>query len=87
MSNCQVTTPLKFTLTIAYSAGLMVSEVLKLKLKNTNTKQNMIHIKAAKSRKDRYTVFSEVALKVLRKYWIAYHLKDWFFQGQIKIVI
>ncbi|KUK55985.1 MAG: Integrase family protein [Atribacteria bacterium 34_128] len=41
----------------------------------------MIHIKAAKGRKDRYTVLSEVALEVLREYWKGYQPKNWLFPG------
>ncbi|OQX52966.1 MAG: hypothetical protein B5M48_04320 [Candidatus Omnitrophica bacterium 4484_213] len=64
---------------LAYSAGLRVSEVVKLKLQDIDTKRNIIHIKAAKSRKDRYTVLSEVALRVLREYWKGYQPKNWLF--------
>lgn len=32
-------------------------------------------------RKDRYTVLSEVALRVLWEYWKAYQPKDWLFPG------
>jgi hypothetical protein len=41
----------------SYSAGLRVSEVVKLRVQDIDTKRNMIHIKEAKGRKDRYTVF------------------------------
>ena len=64
---------------LAYSAGLMVSEVVKLRVQDIDTKRNMIHIKEAKGRKDRYTVLSEVILKVLREYWQAYQPKNWLF--------
>ncbi|GAI45899.1 unnamed protein product, partial [marine sediment metagenome] len=71
----------KAILMVAYSAGLRVSEVVKLRVQDIDTKRNMIHIKAAKGRKDRYTVLSEVALKVLREYWKAYQPKNWLFPG------
>jgi len=77
----------KAILMLAYSAGLRVSEVVKLRLHDIDTKRNMIHIKAAKGRKDRYTVLSEVALRVLREYWKVYQPKNWLFQGQSKIAI
>ena len=50
---------------LAYSAGLRASEVVKLRVQDIDTKRNMIHIKAAKGQKDRYTVLSEVALRLL----------------------
>lgn len=66
---------------LAYSAGLRVSEVVKLRVQDIDTKRNMIHIKVAKGRKDRYTVLSEVALRVLREYWKVYQPKNWLFPG------
>jgi len=66
---------------LAFSAGLRVVEVIKLKTEHIDTKRNMIHIKAAKGRKERYTVLSEVALRVLREYWKAYQPKNWLFIG------
>jgi site-specific recombinase XerD len=77
----------KAILMLAYSAGLRVSEVVKLRVQDTDTKRSMIHIKAAKSRKDRYTVLSEVALEVLREYWKVYQPKTGFFKNQSKIAI
>ena len=50
---------------LVYSVGLMVSEVVKFRAQDIDTKRKMIYIKEAKSRKDRYTVLSEVVLKVL----------------------
>jgi hypothetical protein len=55
--------------------------VVKLIVQDIDTKRNMIHIKAAKGRKDRYTVLSEAALRVLREYWKAYQPKNWLFPG------
>lgn len=71
----------KAILMLAYSAGLRVSEVVKLKVQDIDAKRNMIHIKAAKGQKDRYTVLSEVALRVLREYWKVYQPKNWLFPG------
>ena len=71
----------KAILMLAYSAGLRVSEVVRLKVQDIDGKRNMIHIKGAKGQKDRYTVLSEVSLEVLRKYWRDYRLKDWLFPG------
>jgi len=71
----------KAILMLAYSAGLRVSEVVKLKIQNIDGKRNMIYISGAKGQKDRYTVLSEVALEILREYWKIYHPKDWLFPG------
>ncbi len=71
----------KAILMLAYSAGLRVSEVVRLKVQDIDAKRNMIHIKGAKGRKDRYTILSKVALEVLREYWRVYQPKDWLFPG------
>lgn len=44
---------------LAYGAGLRVSEVIDLKIKDINLDELMIHIKQAKGQKDRITVFPE----------------------------
>lgn len=44
---------------LAYGAGLRVSEVIDLKIKDINLEELTIHIKQAKGRKDRLTVFPE----------------------------
>ncbi len=57
---------------LIYSAGLRVGEVVKLKPEDIDNRRMLIRIKGAKGRKDRYTIFSETALDVLRKYWCEY---------------
>ena len=62
----------KVILMLVYSAGLRVSEVVKLRVADIDTKRNMIHMRGAKGKKDRYTVLSRVSLKVLKEYWRVY---------------
>ncbi|MEW5759728.1 MAG: tyrosine-type recombinase/integrase, partial [Candidatus Thermoplasmatota archaeon] len=45
----------KTLLMLTYSAGLRVSEVVKLKNEDIDSQRSLIHIKGAKGRKDRYT--------------------------------
>ncbi len=71
----------KAILMLVYSAGLRVSEVVKLKLEDIDSKRKLIHIKGAKGRKDRYTILSEKALQVLREYCKKYQPKGWLFPG------
>lgn len=66
---------------LIYSAGLRVSEVVRLKVNDIDSKRMLIHIRQAKGRKDRYTLLSHAALKVLRKYAIIEKPKDWLFPG------
>jgi len=66
---------------IAYSAGLRVSEVVKLKVEDIDSKRMLIHIKGAKGRKDRYTLLSETVLEILKEYWRKYKPVKWLFGG------
>jgi len=66
---------------LVYSAGLRVGEVVRLKLEDIDNKRMLIHIKGAKGRKDRYTMLSETALDILRKYWKEYKPVKWLFEG------
>jgi len=74
----------KAILMLVYSAGLRVSEVVKLKPENIDSKRKLVFIKSAKGRKDRYTILSDVALKTLRQYWEKSKPKRWLFPSQDK---
>lgn len=65
-----------------YSAGLRVSEIVALKLKNIDSKRMMIHIQGAKGKKDRMVPLSKVLLALLRQYFIEYQPKEFLFEGQ-----
>ena len=71
-------------LMLTYSAGLRVSEVVKLKPEDIDSDRKLILIKGAKGRKDRYTTLSNVALETLRTYYKSVKPKDWLFPGQKK---
>jgi len=69
-------------LMMVYSSGLRVSEVVKLRQEDLDFERAMIHIKGAKGRKDRYSLFSDVAQKTLRIYFKASNPREWLFPGQ-----
>jgi len=69
---------------LIYSAGLRVSEVIKLKPQDIDSQRKLVYIESAKGRKDRYTLLSDTALKTLRNYWGKYKPKKWLFQSQDK---
>jgi site-specific recombinase XerD len=69
-------------LTLTYSVGLRVSEVVNLKIEDIDSKRMLIHIKNAKGRKDRIVPLSEVVLELLRKYFKEYRPKEYLFNGQ-----
>jgi len=58
----------KAILMLIYSAGLRVSEVVKLKAEDIDRERKLIRLRSAKGRKDRYTLLSDVALETLRRY-------------------
>ena len=49
----------KLLISLAYGAGLRVSEVINLKVKDINLEELTIHLKDAKGKKDRITIFPE----------------------------
>jgi len=74
----------KAILFTAYSAGLRVSEVVKLKLNDIDSKRMQIFIERAKSKKDRYVKLSVLLLDVLRAYLKQCSIKPkvYLFEGQ-----
>jgi len=74
----------KAILMLTYSAGLRVSEVVKLKVEDVDAERKLIHVKGAKGRKDRYTILSDKALKTLNLYLKTYQPKNWLFSGAKK---
>ncbi|MCP4659508.1 MAG: tyrosine-type recombinase/integrase [bacterium] len=66
----------------AYGAGLRVSEVTRLTIRDIDSARNVIHVREGKGGKDRVTVLSAVLLEELRAYW-AYTRPPapWLFAG------
>jgi len=69
-------------LTLTYSVGLRVSEVVNLKIEDIDSKRMLIHIKNAKGRKDRIVPLSQIVLELLREYFKKYKPKEYLFNGQ-----
>lgn len=69
-------------LMLAYSCGLRVSEVARMKLNDIDSERMLIIIKQGKGRKDRVTNLSEKMLNQLRIYYKQYKPKEWLFEGQ-----
>lgn len=65
-----------------YSAGLRVSEVCKLKIKDIDSKNMQIFIRQGKGKKNRYSLLSKANLKILREYWKKYKPKEFLFTGR-----
>lgn len=72
----------KTMLFMAYSAGLRISEVVNLRIKDIHSERMVINIKGAKGKKDRTVALSQGILELLRKYYLAYKPQFWLFEGQ-----
>jgi site-specific recombinase XerD len=72
----------KTILSLTYSVGLRVSEIINLKIEDIDSKRMIIHIKNAKGRKDRVVPLSQKVLELLREYFIQYRPKEYLFNGQ-----
>lgn len=72
----------RLLLTLVYSSGLRVSEVVVLKKEHLDIARGVICIKQGKGRKDRYTMLSEKAAGLLSEYYSIYNIKTWLFPGQ-----
>ncbi len=72
----------KAVISLGYSVGLRVSEVINLKISDIDSKRMIIHIKNAKGRKDRIVPLSENILNLLREYYKEFKPKEYLFNGQ-----
>jgi len=68
-------------LTLIYSSGLRVSELINITADDILREKKLLKIKQGKGMKDRYTILSEIALKELEKYWRAYRPQKYLFPG------
>jgi site-specific recombinase XerD len=69
-------------LMMAYSAGLRVGELVRLRWEDIDAERRMIHIRGGKGKKDRYTILSDVVAEILTRYHELYRPKEWIFEGQ-----
>ena len=72
----------RVALTIAYAAGLRVSEVVNLKIADIDSSRMVIRVEEGKGRKDRYVMLSAQLLGILRSYWCLERPSSWMFPGQ-----
>ena len=63
----------RLILSLAYGAGLRVSEVVNLKVKDVNVEELVIHIKHGKGNKDRITIIPQKLQNIL---YAVCHMKD-----------
>lgn len=72
----------RMVLMIAYSAGLRIGEVIRLRPEDLDVDRKMIHIRKAKGKKDRYTMLSEKVNEKLKEYLSVYCPMKYLFEGE-----
>lgn len=65
-----------------YAAGLRVSELVHLRLEDIQSQRMLIHVRAGKGNKDRFTLLSPRLLAELRSYWRSERPRPWLFPGR-----
>lgn len=68
-------------LSVIYSAGLRINELVNLRVSDIDSDRMIIHIRQAKGRKDRIVRLSEKIVRLLRAYYQAYKPKNYIFEG------
>ncbi len=69
-------------LLLAYSGGLRVSEIVNLRHEDLDRDRHTIYIRAAKGRKDRYTLLSDKAWEAVESYVRTERPRYWLFEGR-----
>ena len=75
----------KAIISLAYSVGLRVSEVINLKISDIDSKRMIINIRQAKGKKDRIVPLSNNILNLFREYYKQYKPKEFLFNGQFSL--
>ena len=80
--NCVDNLKHQVMLKLCYGMGLRVSEVVNLKISDVDSGRMLVHIEAAKGKKDRYVTLPTSILDDLRNYYRTYRPKTYLFEGQ-----
>jgi len=65
-----------------YAGGLRISEACRLRPEDIDSRRMVIHVRAGKGGRDRYTVLSARLLTHLRGYYREHRPEGWLFPGQ-----
>jgi integrase/recombinase XerD len=71
----------KAAVSLIYSSGLRLRECVTLQPHHIESGRMKVRIEQGKGKKDRYTILSQRALDLLRKYYQTRHPKKWLFEG------
>lgn len=69
----------RLMVSLAYAAGLRVSEVTKLKIADLNLKENIIYIRGGKGGKDRISIFPDKLKEEMSEFILNKNPKDYLF--------
>lgn len=69
-------------LTMIYSTGLRISELLNLQLSDINIDRRQVFVRRGKGRKDRVIVFAESFLPMFNNYYITFRPEKYFIEGE-----
>lgn len=72
----------KTLISLMYSSGLRVSEVLNLKPKDICRERMQLTVRGGKGKKDRYTILAKKSLELLEQYFREYKPREFLFEGQ-----
>ncbi len=73
----------KLMIGLAYGGGLRVSEIIKLKVKDIDFEELIIHIKGGKGEKDRITLFPEELKNEVKDFVFSKRFDDFVFSGRM----
>jgi site-specific recombinase XerD len=66
---------------LIYSAGLRVSEAVRLRWEDLDEDRGQIRVRGGKGRRDRYTILSRAAMQAVAVYRASTPARDWIFPG------
>jgi len=67
---------------LTYTSGLRVSEVVRLRPEDCDRERQVVKVRQGKGRKDRQTLLSETAIRILEPYIQQEKPQSWLFPGQ-----
>lgn len=71
----------RVALALAYSAGLRVSEISKLRIGDIDIDRGVLLIRGGKGRKDRYTILAKTLATMISTYRDLYRPHEWLLEG------
>ena len=75
----------KVVLSLLYSTGLRISELLNLKWEDIDRSRMIINVVQGKGAKDRQVMLPPNLIPLLEKYWKEYHSKTYVLNGQFEL--